>query len=107
MLGFLTLLMLCPAAAWAQESDSLFAAIRRNDAAAVMNDILSRWLSTWLSKLRTAKRTSAEAAERTGATRRDRTGDLLITNPYVSSLMHDYFSRFWPVLCRFEMRRDS
>jgi len=29
MLGFLTLLMLCPAAAWVQESDSLFAAIRR------------------------------------------------------------------------------
>jgi ankyrin repeat protein len=35
MLPFLTLLMLCPVAAWAQESDSLFAAIRRDDASAV------------------------------------------------------------------------
>ena len=35
MLRFLTLLMVCPVAVWAQESDSLFAAIRRNDAAAV------------------------------------------------------------------------
>src|SRR5205809_62232 len=35
MLRFLTLLILCPVAMPAEESDSLFAAIRRNDAAAV------------------------------------------------------------------------
>src|SRR5258708_14417189 len=35
MLRFLTLLILCPAATLAQESDSLVAAIRRNDALAV------------------------------------------------------------------------
>jgi ankyrin repeat protein len=35
MLRFLTIVILCPIAAWAQESDSVFAAIRRNDAAAV------------------------------------------------------------------------
>ena len=35
MLRFLTVLILYSVAVWAQESDSLFAAIRRNNAAAV------------------------------------------------------------------------
>ena len=35
-----------------------------------------------------------EVFERTGATRRDRTGDLLITKPRLSSLPRNFFSQF-------------
>ncbi len=38
-----------------------------------------------------------QVPENIGATRRDRTGDLLITKPYVSSLYCTYFSHFRPV----------
>jgi hypothetical protein len=37
-----------------------------------------------------------------GATLRDRTGDLLITKPYVSSPICNYFSHSWAILSTFD-----